>query len=569
MLLTIFFAIEKDKEETMSHEIIYILDNMNGVVFALAAFIVIGSSILWIRWSKSIKSIRYLITTLSLESNESTPTPKEVIALHWEECPSPTIKSLLEETKEGLIDLDDDFGEATYSLRPYVDIWNTRAALSEEINLPLFESMPNLLIGFGLMCTFIFLSFAIYSATAGLGTGEGDPRQALEHLLSSASGKFVTSIAGLLCSLIWSWAAKSLLLDVDRSIGRLITRLKKLAPDNAPEIALANQLSIFKEILTQEREQVGQFKRFETDFAVAIAKATGDALEPSFKLLAQELKNLSDRMSSINEDALAQMLEKFGKNLHHATATEMELLKTTLTALAKSLNDSGKEISIGFQEAGKKTVQEIERAGLAIADSFGKGSENLKEAAAVLEAAILSTKGTITDFEEVISHSVEAGNAGAEKIQALSTSLGTVIEKLAPTVANVGQLVKSIEGSVGNIQSATEGLEDTVEAQAELIRSLKSFIPDFKSSLTSAFEEMKQTAASIDRSLTLACEKIGNASSTVDSLNSGVTAYTDRIAELHRSLDREMENAINKLGGTINNLEEALDEFSETINEQR
>jgi len=553
----------------MNQDIALLLENMNGLAFTLAAFILFGSSLLWRKWSRKIRLIKSVITSLSLDNSESSLSPKEVIEYNWNECKSPTIRCLLKETKEGLIDLEDDFGQATFSLRPYNDIWTTRTLLSEEINLPLFESMPNLLIGFGLMCTFVFLSFAIYSATAGLGTGVGDPRQALEHLLSSASGKFVTSIAGLLCSLIWSWTAKSLLQDVDRSIGRLITRLRKLAPDNATELAIANQLSILREVLNQEREQVGQFKRFETDFAVAIAKATGDALKPSFERLAKELNNLSDRMSSINEDALKEMLEKFGNNLHKATASEMEHLKTTLTLLADSLNDSGKQISKGFEEAGQKTVQEIERAGLTIAESFGQGSENLKEAAAVLEDAILSTKGTIKDFEEVVSNSIEAGNAGAEKIQALGTSLGKVVDKLAPTVANAGELVRSIEGSVGNIQSATEGLEDTVEAQAELIRSLKSFIPDFKSSLSSAFEEMKRTAGSIDQSLTLACKKIGDASSTVDSLNSGVTAYTDRIAELHRSLDREMENAINKLGGAINNLEEALDEFSETINEQR
>jgi methyl-accepting chemotaxis protein len=553
----------------MNPNITYLLDNMNDVIIALAAIIFIGSLGLWLAWSIKIRSIKHIITNISFTLDESTLTPKEVLGLVQEECRSPIIESLLQETEEGLIELDDDFGQKAYSLRPYNEIWNIRTALSEGVNVPLFESMPNLLIGFGLMCTFIFLSIAIYSATAGLGSGEGDPQKALENLLSSAAGKFVTSIAGLFCSLLWNWAAKSLLQEVDRSIGRLISRLKKLAPDNAPEIALANQLSIFKEMLNQEREQVGQFKRFETDFAVAIAKATGEALKPAFEGLAQELKQLSDRMSSINEDALAQMLEKFGNNLQQATASEMELLKNTLTALANSLNDSGTKISEGFQEAGEKTVREIERAGLAIAESFGKGSENLKEATSALEKAILTTKGTINDFEEVVTSSVEAGSAGAQKIQELSTSLGTIVDKLIPTVANVGQLVQSIEGSVGNIQSATKGLEDTVDAQAELIRSLKSFIPDFKSSLTAAFEEMKNTAGSIDRSLTLACEKIGNASSTVDSLNSGVTAYTDRITDLHRSLDREMENAINKLGGAINNLEEALDEFSETINEQR
>jgi hypothetical protein len=553
----------------MNPNIIYLLDNMTSVIIALSAIIVIGSLGLWLAWSIKIKSINNIIANISFSLDESTSTPKEVLELRQEECHSPAIKSLLQETEEGLIELDDDFGQKTYSLRPYNEIWNIRTALAEGVNVPLFESMPNLLIGFGLMCTFIFLSIAIYSATAGLGSGEGDPQKALENLLSSASGKFVTSIAGLFCSLLWNWAAKSLLQDVERSIGRMITRLKKLAPDNAPEIAIANQLSILKEMLSQEREQVGQFKRFETDFAVAIAKATGEALTPAFERLAQELRQLSDRMSSINEDALAKMLEMFGKKLEHATASEMELLKNTLTTLANLLNDSGKNISNEFKDAVEKTVREIERAGLAIAESFGKGGENLKDAAKVLEDAMLTAKGTIVDFEEVVNESVTVGSSGAEKIRLLSGNLESIVEKLVPAVLGVGDVVVSIEQSVGNIQSASESLEDTIEAQGELVQSLKTFVPEFKNSLTTSFDQIRTTAKEVESALRLGCTSLQEAGTTVDSLNSGVTAYTARVAELHSNLDREMEKAIGKLGGAISSLEETLDEFAETINEKR
>ena len=388
-------------------------------------------------------------------------------------------------------------------------------------------------------------------------------------MLSSAAGKFVTSIAGLFCSLLWNWAAKSLFKNIEQSIGSLITRLKRLAPDNAAEIAIANQLCIFKEILKEEREQVGQLKRFETDFAVAIAKATDEALKPAFERLAEELKQLSDRLSSINEEALAQMLEKFGNNLQQATASEMELLKNTLTGLATSLNDSGKKLSQGFEEAGEKTVKEIERAGLALAESFGQGSENLKDAAKVLEDAMLTAKGTINDFEEVVSESVAAGNAGAEKIRQLSGNLESIVEKLVPTVSGVGEVVVSIEKSIGNIQSASESLEDSIEAQGELVQSLKTFVPELKSSLTTSFDQIRTTAKEVETALRLGCTSLQEAGTTVDSLNSGVAAYTARVAELHSTLDREMEKAIGRLGGAISSLEETLDDFAESINEKR
>jgi methyl-accepting chemotaxis protein len=551
----------------------YVLDHMDIAVKLGAAAIFFFSLHLWILWSKKIRSIQADISNLNIDKDDSDASPRERISALRNVCKTIEIRNLLNETVDGFIELDSDYGLKTYSLRSYNDIWNIRSTLYNRINLPLFESMPNLLIGFGLMCTFIFLSLAIYSATAGLATGGADPQKALEHLLSSAAGKFVTSIAGLLCSLIWSWAAKSLFQRVEQSIGQLIADLKSIASDNASEVAIATQISLFKEILHQEREQVGQLKRFETDLAVAIAKATDSALSPALNKLASDMsaaiKGLSDRMSSINEDALSKMLKEFGNNLQKATTSEMELLKQTLAGLATSLDNSGRKISQGFQEAGEKTVQEIERAGTAIADSFGKGSENLKDAAKALEDAMLTAKGTINDFEEVVSESVIAGKTGADRIRQLTGDLENIIEKLVPAVSGVRDVVESIEQSVGNIQSASESLEDTIEAQGELVQSLKTFVPEFKNSLTASFDQIRTTAKEVESALRLGCTSLQEAGTTVDSLNSGVSAYTARVAELHSNLDREMEKAIGKLGGAISSLEETLDEFAETINEKR
>ena len=91
--------------------------------------------------------------------------------------------------------------------------------------------------------------------------------------------------------------------------------LRKVAPDTAAQAIVRRQHSVFKELLAESREQVGQLKRFETDIAVAIAKAIGNELQPSFKTLGTELVQaiqlLTDRIGNMNEDALQKMISQF------------------------------------------------------------------------------------------------------------------------------------------------------------------------------------------------------------------------------------------------------------------
>ena len=54
------------------------------------------------------------------------------------------------------------------------------------------ETMPNLLIGFGLMCTFIFLAIALQQAGIALNAIDASTRQqdqALQSLIATAGGK--------------------------------------------------------------------------------------------------------------------------------------------------------------------------------------------------------------------------------------------------------------------------------------------------------------------------------------------------------------------------------------------
>ena len=93
------------------------------------------------------------------------------------------------------------------------------------VNLRLYAAVPNYLVGLGLLFTFLGLVAALYFASAGVASASvQDAQGALRDLLGAATFKFVTSIAGLGASIVYSWREKSQLYRVGRLLGRLCPR---------------------------------------------------------------------------------------------------------------------------------------------------------------------------------------------------------------------------------------------------------------------------------------------------------------------------------------------------------
>ena len=251
------------------------------------------------------------------------------------------LQATLREIGDAVFELPADLGPRTYTLRNYRDFFSHRALLTPRVNLNLYEAAPNILIGIGLFFTFIFLAFALHGISGAFSddvTVPADLKAAIGTLIRNASGKFVTSIIGMGCSIFWTFTSKRRLETIDRETEQLCIAMHKHAQDTGAEAAIQAQIALLTELLTESREQVGQLRRFETDFAVAIGKQMGSALTPAFESLTTAVTNalneLTTKVGSMNEDALKNMLGDFKKVFEDGTRAEMSVFRTTLTELA-------------------------------------------------------------------------------------------------------------------------------------------------------------------------------------------------------------------------------------------
>lgn len=228
-----------------------------AIPLALADAIVVFSVICFNKWSSQAQKMRLTIDRVTQQiSALSSVAPHNLMTFSEEQDLDTAVKRCLQETSSSWMTFSSKvpLSERTQtwcSVKPYAEIWQTRKILKTQINLELMEAMPNFLVGFGLMCTFAFLAIALLQTGQALRAVDVSPLQqetALQNLIATAGGKFIVSIAGLLCSLLWNWRFKVMINKFQSSLNALCEVLKKSAPENATQLFMQTQLDLLQEI---------------------------------------------------------------------------------------------------------------------------------------------------------------------------------------------------------------------------------------------------------------------------------------------------------------------------------
>lgn len=537
---------------TITNEIASFLSISSDLVLpiGISVSILISAAMLYFRWASKVTETEAIMRELIKSIGQPGMSGLEALESTINTTKDHQLKSLLHETRDNLVEIEGDIGQEFYSLRSYADIWTARGVLTGRMNLSLFETMPNILIGAGLMFTFIFLSLALTDAGRAMDVNEARDA-AMKSLIANAGGKFITSIIGLFCSLSWNWRAKVKIDELQSRMFELHAALRKIAPDTAAQAIVKRQHSIFKEILVESREQVGQLKRFETDIAVAIAKAIGNELQPSFKSLGTELvdaiKELTNRIGNMNEDALQKMIAQFIEEFRGTSSAEMQEFKNVLAQLAINLETAGTKIGTDLGNAGA---------------TFGSAAGNL-------ESAITKTKETVEILDTSLQRAGTVVSEGSDRFELVSDKLFTNLRAVDGILVGVDAFIDKIQKNIGTLNNISDSLDDTVESQKAIAVEFRDAIPKMSKALSDAVLEISTSSNAAANALTAIRTELENTKDSVDqtvvSLSTGVDQYTEKVKELHLILDAKIGEAISKIGSAVMDLTDTMDDLVEAL----
>jgi hypothetical protein len=392
--------------------------------------------------------------------------------------------------------------------RPHEDL-NESILTSAGVNLRFYTAVPNYLVGLGLLFTFLGLVAALYFASAGVTAANIQAAQgALRDLLAAATFKFVTSIAGLGASIVYSSREKTQLYRVGHRLARLCTALEQRLVPVTPEYLGIVQLAEMK-------SQSTLLRRLGRHLHITIPET------------------IEERLAGELLDAIAPLREGFVR-----AAERIGQLDDTVAARLVS----------GARPA------EAASSGLLDQAALGHVLDELRLVRAAIEA-LPAAQGAAPDARAAIA---------APRDQ----TLPELIELFETSSACIGALDTGLEASLDQIQdrfrqfraSLLTGGRGAIEQSSDQLEASVARLADARADLGELGRAFREVAAS-SRMMLDAYEARGGQvdaelSAGLEQLGQHVTRFNERVRSFVRRVDEELARSSKLLSSAVHGQEE-------------
>lgn len=439
-----------------------------------------------------------------------------------------------------------------------IGVRNTRSAsdyfyrnsiVGDRINLRFYSALPNLLTGMGILGTFLGLVAGIGLASGKLGSPDVEiVRQALQQLLNGASLAFMTSIAGLVGSLLFSWREKHGVHRLERCIRQWNDALDSRLIRVTGESLATNQL-------TESRQQTEILTQFTTDLAFQIADAFQDristSLGPALDSLVAEVKQMRYEQGKRNDDALQEMISTFSESITGTAGQELSALGSTLSTLNDKLE---RQVNVlgdrqeQMNEASSKAIEDMTKV-------FKWSLDQMKS----------GVKEMLSDITRTVSSLVGEINVVMQSVVSLSSDYNSLIEKtegvvieLNDAASNMTLVLEPISESVSDIQLATTEIKSISEINGQVAGQINqsiNSIATLQSELKDSWERYEDRFDQVDQSM----------AGTMRELVTGLDTYTERVKEFISGLDKHTSSIVSDLAGANSELTSAVEELSDSL----
>lgn len=390
------------------------------------------------------------------------------------------------------------------------DYFNEKHLLKANTNLRLINSIPATLVGIGILGTFVGLTYGISNFQTG---STEEIKSSIQELLSGMGTAFVSSIYGMLLSLIFTFFEKVQVNSLDNSIHSLCYNLDKrfkISKDDERTIELKRQEKILndyfifkdergndvkpgnvlRDIFNENRKQTVSLQAFSTDLAnlveAGFEKILSDPDKKELQSLLIQLKESTDLMKI----AIETEIKKLGDKLQDP-ATDM--IEKILNDLKYSLSDMVKDFNKSVSGSAKDEIENLTKllgqAGGSLNDfpnkleeMTDKLNENFKGLSDIVEEI---SKQTLKQSEDSTKKMMEQVEQTTEllgnKIGDLQIGQEVLITKQTENLQVSENLLNSFNSSIERLNELSNQVNETVLSFSNVQTELKTASGQLKS----------------------------------------------------------------------------------------
>jgi chromosome segregation ATPase len=497
------------------------------------------------------------------------------------------------------------------------------------LNARLQLAMPNILVGGGLLLTFFGLIMALDAAAASVGAADiATSRAGLHALLQAAGFKFRSSLAGLGFSIVYLILYKQRIHKLEKAIRSFCDALAERMPMVSPHFLAQESNKLLDQQLSAQQQLVND-----------LVTGLGDRLDGSFNArLAEQMEPLraaidkmAASMSTMNQDALKDMIGSFGQVLRDTAGSQLSQLAGTLTAVSERLEgfssgfaevqaelkaagqNAASELSASMAEAARQMLAASEASRAAVSEGTNGMGAKLGEALSMMTNSLEQLHDRLTASGDSAASRMQAG---AEETSRIMTAAGIEMQakariaaeefssRIAMAAAGFGQQIeplKAILGELpGKLQLATNALAEQTSAAdaaasrlqpvsamleragshvadatallpaltAELLR-LEQALQTTTAAQSNAYTGVSDLAKSLDDALGRFQGLDRELGAVFSELETGLLKIQEQVVHFAQEVDNSTARAVGSLQGAIENLGDSTAELAELFSKGR
>lgn len=461
-----------------------------------------------------------------------------------------------------------DITERKQTNTPALEIFSEFSTCSaHKINLRLLDTAAGTLVGLGLLGTFLGLTLGIKDFDS---SSTQNIQKSIQLLLSGMGTAFITSLVGMLLSMIYSFCDKYWRNRLSKHLHVLTKKLDSLyyiddrTLDDLNEQALAKSIAstmkevvehemrsvvnalnekltynnesgeattianAIREILKENQEQSKALKSFSTDLAIELNNGFDEVLS---RQMQQKILPLMENVDATTK-AIVEHIDQMA-SLVSSPATDM--IQTVVDELKNSMSEMMKEFSSGLSGSATNELETLAHQLGTAAQSMADFPNKMAHISSTLQVMIEEVKNTVSEISQT------SANANSTAMQQMQEQITFATSAISAAIAEVKDVMSGIS------QSSQEQSNQMVSKLADAAEKMGTFLSGTISTLSS----------SVQQSVKSITDDVNNKQADLIALQEDTTSQTKKLLEtFNTGLDR-LEKMNEYITGTMNMFQQA------------
>lgn len=419
--------------------------------------------------------------------------------------------------------------------------------------------IPGLFVSIGLACTFLGLIAALHQMADQQITSE-----TMQALMKIASAKFIMSLAGLVCSIVFMIFMTRMKSLPEHALHDLVSNLDEhLSPLSLEKLG-QEQLDVQQQILNVQKTMANDFvaelgRSLKEDVTPAISNSISEVMHPIISKVSQHstdsittmATNLSQQISGGVEHALtvaseriamagdriAQLVERMDLSSGRmGSEIENTIVRVSQAVddLRNTINEEAISTSGVFVHGAEQLLATMNTTLESIRDNTGIGARAISDAATNMATASKTMRAEMEEATQSGSKAAylqisEAGNS-------VSMAIDSAGQSVLSAFGNTANKVAELAGDVG--EKAGRELLEPISLIAEKLERLLSMID----SGVLAMRDMSNSVQAGAHAGEIAANSFQGASSDLVNATQPIRSTTEQIENILRILSQNIES---------------------------